>query len=143
MARGIPAAVLDHFRGVPLFGSLSKAGLRSVAQAATEIEVAAGKTIVAEGHTDRFLYVIIAGSAVVSRGGRRIRTLEAGDFFGDLALLDGGPRTATVTAVTEMTLMVLSPREMDPVINAEPGIAMAMLKALAERLRSTMSWPTA
>ncbi len=142
MARGIPESVLEHFRGVPLFSTLSKAGLRSVARAATEIEVSSGKTIVSEGHTDRFLYVIVAGTAAVTRHGRRIRKLDSGDFFGDLALLDGGPRTATVTAVTDMTLMVLSPREMDPVIQAEPGIALAMLKALALRLRETMAPPT-
>jgi CRP/FNR family transcriptional regulator, cyclic AMP receptor protein len=141
MARGIPAAVLDHFRGVPLFGALSKAGLRSVARAATEVDVPTGRTIVREGETDRFLYVIVSGSAAVTRKGRRIRGLHVGDFFGDLALLDGGPRSATVTAVTDMTLMVLSPREMEPVIRAEPGVALAMLKAMAGRLRTASSSP--
>ena len=69
MARGIPAEVLEHFRGVPLFAGLSKAGLRAVVQAATEVDVAAGTTIVREGQTDRFLYVIVSGSAAVTQKG--------------------------------------------------------------------------
>jgi CRP/FNR family cyclic AMP-dependent transcriptional regulator len=136
MARGIPQEVLEHFRGIPLFGGLSKGGLRTVVKAATEVQVPAGKAIVQEGETDRFLYVLVSGSAAVTRKGRRIRVLGPGDFFGDLAFLDGGPRSATVSAVTEATLMILSPREMDALIHAEPGIALGMLRALATRLRT-------
>ena|SRR5947207_15477887 len=142
MARGIPAEVLEHFRGVPLFAGLSKAGLRAVVQAATEVDVAAGTTIVREGQTDRFLYVIVSGSAAVTQKGRRIRALGPGDFFGDLAFLDGGPRSATVSAVSPMTVMALSPREMDLVVRAEPGIALAILKTMAGRLRTASSSPT-
>src|SRR5437867_984056 len=102
MAKGIPIEVLDHFRRVPLFSSLSRKSLRAIVGAATELDVRAGKVLVREGSGDRELYVILRGEAVVSKGARRLNTLTVGDYFGEFALLAQQPRSATVTAATDM-----------------------------------------
>jgi CRP-like cAMP-binding protein len=135
MPRGIPSEVVEHFRGVPLFASLSTKGLRALVTAATEVDVRAGRTIVREGQGDRDLYVILRGEAAVTKGGQRLATLTVGDFFGEFALLSPQPRSATVTASTDMRLMVLSPREMREVIGREPSLAVRMLGTMAGRVR--------
>lgn len=139
---GIPGEVVEHFRGVPMFSGMSKDGLRAVVTAATEIDVRGGKVIVREGEIDRYLYVIVEGRATVLHRGAKLRELGVGDFFGDLAFLDGGPRTATVTAASDMRILILSPREMSQVIEREPALAMTMLRGLATRLRTTSQAPT-
>src|SRR5438874_7932655 len=100
---GIPREVLAHFRSVPLFSDVSEKGLRAIVSAADELDEPAGKVMVREGDLRRDLFVITAGTAEVTQGGRRLRQLGAGDFFGEIALLCGGPRTATVTATTEVS----------------------------------------
>ncbi len=136
MARGIPSDVLRHFSRVPLFGGVSKKGLRAVVQAATEIDIAAGKTLVREGERGRELYVILRGTADVTRGGRKLSELIPGDFFGEMALLNPAPRNATVSARTDMRVMVLGPREMDMIVEREPSVAKQLLAAMAERVRA-------
>ena len=137
MAGGIPSEVIKHFRSVPLFEAVSKKGIRSIVSAATEVDVRAGKVLVQEGRFDRDLYVILRGEAEVRKGGRRLATLGVGDFFGELAFLDRSPRTATVTALTDMRLVVLGPREMDEVVAREPVLGRRMLEAMARRIRNT------
>jgi len=135
MARGIPSEVIRHFRAVPLFRDVSKKGLRSIVSAATEVDVGAGKELVREGEFGRHLYVITGGEALVTRGGRRLGRLGPGDFFGELAFLDGAPRSATVTARTDMQVMVLGPREFDVVVEREPAVAKRLLATMAKRVR--------
>ena len=142
MAKGIPAEVLGYFGRIPLFAGLSKSALRSVVTAATEIDVTDGTVIVEEGKSDRFLYVLLSGSAAVIRGGRRRDTIGPGEFFGELAFLDGGPRSATVVASADSRLLILSPREMDALIHAEPALATRMLAGLAGHLRAAVDPPT-
>ena len=136
MARGIPSEVIRHFQLVPLFGSVSKKGIRSIVGAATEIDVREGKVLVREGRTDRDLFVILRGTASVTRDGKRLRELVPGDFFGEMALLHGAPRTATVSARTDMRVMVLGWREMAVILEQEPAIARCLLQAMAGRVRS-------
>ena len=136
MARGIPADVLRHFHNVPLFASVSKKGLRAVVQAATEVDVRAGKVLVTEGERGRELYVILRGTADVTRGGRKLSELVPGDFFGELAFLHPSPRTATVTARSDMRVMVLGAREMDLIVEREPSVARQLLAAMAKRVRT-------
>jgi CRP-like cAMP-binding protein len=136
MTRGVPAEVVESFGRIPLFSGLSRRALRSVASAATELEVRAGTVIVQEGKSDRFLYVLVEGSAEVTKGGRRRDRIEPGEFFGELAFLDAGPRSATVTATSDCRLLILSPREMDALIHAEPSLALGMIEVLARHLRA-------
>jgi CRP-like cAMP-binding protein len=72
----------------------------------------------------------------VTRGGRGIGTLGPGDFFGELALLSGGPRSATVTATSAVHLMMLAPAQFERVLDEEPAVRRAVLRALGERLRT-------
>jgi CRP-like cAMP-binding protein len=142
MGKRIPAEVVEHFARIPLFGGLSKKSLREIVSSATEIDVRSGTVIVQEGKSDRYLYVLVSGNAEVSRGGRRRDTIGPGEFFGELAFLDGGPRSATVTTTTDSRLMILSPAEMDAVIHAEPGLALRLISVLAAHLRAATRPPT-
>jgi CRP-like cAMP-binding protein len=126
---------MRHFRSVPLFKDVSKKGLRSIVQAAIDVDVRAGKVLVREGEFGRHLYVILGGEAVVTRRDRRLARLGPGDWFGELAFLDGSPRSATVTARSDMRVMVLGPREFDSVVATEPGVASRLLRTMAQRIR--------
>jgi len=135
VARGIPSDVVRHFRLIPLFGSVSKKGIRLIVQAATEVDVPGGTALVREGDWGRELYVVVRGTATVTIGGRKVSELVPGDFFGELAFLHPAPRSATVTARSDMRLMVLSSREMDVIVEREPVIAKRLLEAMARRVR--------
>ena len=136
MTRGIPSEVVQHFKSVPLFSEVSAKGLRALVSAATEIDVKPGKVLVREGGFDSDLFVILRGSAEVSRGDKRLRTLGEGDFFGEMALLHKAPRSATVTATSQMTVMVLGWRELEGILQDEPALMRPILSALAERVRA-------
>jgi len=135
LARGIPSEVIRHFQAIPLFESLSRKGLRTIIQAATEVDVSSGKILVREGGYDRDLYVITRGEARVTMGGRKLSILGPGDFFGELALLDRARRSATVTAATDMRVMILGPADMEAVLKREPVLATYLLEAMAKRVR--------
>lgn len=137
MARGIPKEVIQHFQAIPLFASVSRKGLQSIVQAATEVDVYAGKVLVSEGEWGREMYVILRGTAEVTRNGRKLRELVPGDFFGEMAFLAPAPRTATVTARSDMRVMVLDSRAMGAVVEKEPAVARRLLAAMAERIRAT------
>jgi CRP-like cAMP-binding protein len=136
MARGIPSEVLQHFERVPLFESISRKGIRSLVQAATEVDIPAGKVLVREGEFTRHLYVVLRGTADVIRKGKKLNELVPGDFFGEMAFLSGAPRSATVTARTDLRVMVLGPRELDVIIEKESALARRMLASMAQRVRS-------
>jgi CRP/FNR family transcriptional regulator, cyclic AMP receptor protein len=131
----VPKKVLEHFSRIPLFSAVSNRGLRSIVAAADEVTVKPGKDLVREGEHGRHLYVVVEGSVKVVRGGRKVATLGPGDFFGELALVSGAPRTATVTTETDSTLMVLDPRRFEVVMTEEPQVAKAVMATLGDRLR--------
>lgn len=136
MARGIPSEVIEHFKRVPLFASVSKKGLRQIVSAASEVDVPAGTQLVAQGEHGRELYVILRGAAEVKVSGRKVSELTPGDFFGELAFLHPAPRSATVTARTDMRVMVLDSRSMEVIVEREPAIARRLMLAMAIRIRS-------
>jgi CRP-like cAMP-binding protein len=129
--------VIDHFRRVPLFSLVSTKSLRAVIHAATDLDVKAGKVLVTEGDHDRDLFVITRGEATVARGRRKLSTLGPGDFFGEVALLCGGERSATVTAATDMRVMILAWREMRSLVGSDGALARRMLETMAKRVRQT------
>jgi CRP-like cAMP-binding protein len=133
--KGIPSEVIRRFQRIPLFQSVSHKGLRAIVSAATEVDVPAGKTLVQEGDHGRELYVIIRGTAEVSRGGRKLRELVPGEFFGEMALLSPTHRTATVKARTDMRVMILDSREMDVILERERSVGQRLLEAMAQRIR--------
>lgn len=130
-------AFLDHLRAVPLFGALSGKDLRLVARRAEDIQVAAGKQLVSEGETGHEFFVILEGTAKVTRHGRKVTTIGPGAAFGELALLDRAPRNASVIAETDMELAVLGQREFAALIDEVPGFAHKLLAAMAKRLRES------
>ena len=89
-----------------------------------------------EGSTGSEAFLILSGDAACTRGGTPLQTLGAGDFFGEISLLDGAPRTATVVAATDMDVIVFSRTEFVSLVQTSPRIAMKMLTALAGRVRT-------
>jgi CRP/FNR family transcriptional regulator, cyclic AMP receptor protein len=128
-------AYLDHLQKVPLFSACTKKELQAVSRASDEVTVPAGKNLCEQGSVGREAFVIVEGDAEVRRNGRKIATLGAGDCVGELALLDHGPRTATVTAVDDLTVLVLGTREFAGIIDEVPSISHKLMKALAARIR--------
>jgi CRP/FNR family transcriptional regulator, cyclic AMP receptor protein len=120
---------------VPLFAELSRKHLRQVAEHADIIGFREREIIVEAGQPGGTFYVVLEGAARVTRGGRTIGRLEPGDFFGEISLLDGGPRTASVIADTPVTAIRIFKRSFDRVVSREPGVASKILEVVARRLR--------
>ena len=127
---------LKHLSQVPMFRALSKKDLGLVARLAENYDVDAGMVLVQEGKRESQFYLIVDGQAQVTRGNRTVATLGPGEYFGELALLDPGPRNATVTAVTDMEVLELGSREFGGLLEEVPGIARKLLAGLARRLHA-------
>jgi CRP/FNR family transcriptional regulator, cyclic AMP receptor protein len=120
---------------VPLFAGVSAAGIEELGGIADEVEVRAGTVLTHEGYREGFFFVIVSGSVRIERGGRMINTLGPGDFLGEIALLDGGPRTATATAETPCRLLQMTYQMFHELLDASPDIRAAILEAVGQRLR--------
>jgi len=128
-------ARIELLSSVDLFRGCSKSELRHLASITTVVEVPAGTVLCREGEAGAECYIVATGEAVVSIDGEDIDRVGPGGFFGEMALLDGGPRVATVTAATDMELLNLSRRELSTALTAVPGLARKMLVAAGQRLR--------
>jgi CRP-like cAMP-binding protein len=126
---------LESLRNVPLFSSCSTKDLEKIAKSADEVTVAPGALIVDQGQTGREAFVIVKGSAIVKRNGKKVATLGPGAVVGELSLLDHGPRTASVLAESECVLLVISQRQFLAVIDAIPALSHKLLATLAGRIR--------
>jgi CRP/FNR family cyclic AMP-dependent transcriptional regulator len=126
----------DLLERVPLFAGVSAAGIEELGGIADEIEVRADTVLTHEGHREGFFFVIMSGSVRIDRGGRTINTLGPGDFLGEIALLDGGPRTATATTETACRLLSMTYQMFHELLDASPHIQSAILEAVAQRLRA-------
>jgi CRP-like cAMP-binding protein len=127
-------AKIELLKGVPLFARCSNKELAALALEADELELPAGRELAVEGASGREFIVIVSGGADVRQKGRRINTLHDGDFLGEIALLTGAPRTATVTSSSPCHLLVLTDRAFRRVTVAMPSVNEKVLQALAERL---------
>jgi CRP-like cAMP-binding protein len=120
---------------VPLFRDLSRRQLDQIARLTDEIEVPAGKRLATAGETGLELFVIVEGHATVkTRRGRTVR-LGPGEFFGEMSLLDGGPRSATVEAASDMRLLVVGRREFWQLLTAAPPLVLKIMGTLSRRVR--------
>jgi CRP/FNR family transcriptional regulator, cyclic AMP receptor protein len=128
--------------GVALFSPCAKHELQRIAALTDEIEAPKGKTLTREGEPGVEFFVVVKGSATATRRGRKVATIGPGSFFGELALLDQGPRAATVKAETDMQLLVLTSRAFSSLLNDVPSVARRILRGMAERLRSAEDAPT-
>lgn len=130
----------DHVNllaGVPIFEELSTKELRSLANAAKEVTHPQGHVLAREGEPGVGFFLILEGDVSVAVGGKSMRKMGPGDFFGEISLLDGGPRTATCTAQTEVTTIGITPWTFKRLIEQNPSIASKMLKVMAQRLRTS------
>ncbi len=125
------------FRGLNLFSNCSRAELGRIGSLTTVVEVPRGKVLIEEGRPGNEFFIIVDGSATISRAGLRLADLEAGSSFGELALLDDGYRTATVIAETDLTLLVFSRAEFNSLYESAPTLGRKMLAEMAGRLRRT------
>jgi len=132
----------EHLAGVPIFEGCSKKELQTIARQVREISHDEGYVIATEGDPGAGLFVIAEGEADVTIGGKKVNHLEKGDFFGEMALLDGGPRTATVTATTPITLYALTEWVFRGLLAEHPSIAMRTLETMASRLRGATKTAT-
>ena len=135
--------VVEHLAVVPIFDGCSKKDLQTVARQVREISHDAGYVVATEGDPGAGLFVIAEGEADVSIGGKKVNHLKAGDFFGEMALLDGGPRTATVTSTTPIKLYALTEWVFRGLLVEHPTIAMRTLETMAARLRGATKVATA
>jgi CRP-like cAMP-binding protein len=126
---------LEHLKTVPLFAHMGRRELQRLGQLADEIEVGLDKVLAEQGATGHEFFFVLDGRLVVLDGTRPIATLGPGDFFGEIALLDGRPRTATVRAEGISRLLVIGHREFHALMDEFPDIRTAVLAAVAERLR--------
>lgn len=129
------ALVEEALRSAPLFEEIPKRHLRSIARVTRLSSHPAGRTIVHEGADGSAMYVLLEGGARVVRKGRTLARLGAGDFFGEISLIDGGPRTASVVADTPIRALKLEGQDFRKVLAGEPALALRILQALAARLR--------
>jgi CRP/FNR family transcriptional regulator, cyclic AMP receptor protein len=120
---------------VPMFERLSKRQLKAIANASELVEYVAGQPIVREGEPGDSFYVVLHGQAKVSANGRTVHRAMPGDHFGEIALLDGGPRSATVTSETPMTLVRLSRKAFFGRLDRDPEMAIALMGTMARMIR--------
>ncbi|MDP9298327.1 MAG: cyclic nucleotide-binding domain-containing protein [Actinomycetota bacterium] len=127
---------LDGVLGsVPIFAGLSKRQLRQVAAVSELADYMAGHSIVREGEIGDSFFIVLRGQAKVTVKGRTIHRAMPGDHFGEISLLDGGPRTATVTSETPMTLLSISRKSFLRAIEKDPQISFAMMGTMARMIR--------
>jgi CRP-like cAMP-binding protein len=125
---------IDQLRGVQMFSACTDKELAQIARACDELAVEADAVLVEEGAAGEDFFLVGAGEAEVSRGGRHVAILGPGQYFGELSLLDDAPRNASVTARTPMTLIRLRRREFSAVLDSWPGVAHKLLQQMARRL---------
>ena len=128
---------LEHLRTVPLFAHMGRSELQRLGQLTDEIEVGLDRVVAEQGEIGHEFFFVLDGRLMVLDGHRPIATMGPGDFFGEIALLDGRPRTATVRAEGITRLLVIGHREFHALMDEFPSVRTAVLDAVAERLRRT------
>jgi CRP/FNR family transcriptional regulator, cyclic AMP receptor protein len=134
MLASMPDASADLLRRVPLFAGLDNRELKSIAAPMRERTFAAGAKVIEEGQGGAGFFVIESGSATVSVGGRQVRTLGAGDHFGEIALITDTMRTATITAETDLRCWGMTVWEFRPLVESNAEVAWKLLQNLAREL---------
>jgi CRP-like cAMP-binding protein len=139
MLHRVPKQVLETLARVPLFSACTKAELRSIAQLGTEVAVADGTVLTEQGKPGFEFCLVMAGKARCLVDGTQVAVFGPGDYFGEMALIDHGPRHATVIADGQLQLVVLDAREFSALLDASPSIARKLLSSFASRERANAS----
>jgi CRP-like cAMP-binding protein len=128
--------LLEALKKVPLFEDLSDRELGSVASVGREVERSSGSGVTTEGESGVGFHLILQGTADVAIGGSVARTLGPGDHFGEISLIDGGPRTATVTATSELRTFSIAAWDFGPLLDKHPEITRKILVGLCRVIRA-------
>jgi CRP/FNR family transcriptional regulator, cyclic AMP receptor protein len=126
---------LAHLTSVPLFAQCTKAELKSLARHTSDITAEPDQVLIKEGQGAYDFFVIVSGEAEVSREGRVVANLQAGDYFGEIGLLAPALRDATVAARSQMELIVLAQWDFEQALAEAPGMTRRLLAGMAHRLR--------
>jgi CRP/FNR family transcriptional regulator, cyclic AMP receptor protein len=129
-------AKVELLKRTPLFAGCTKSELRELAKTADELDLREGTVLIREGRPGREFFVLIDGTAVVTKQGKKIADLGPGDWLGEIALITDSPRTATVTATSPVDVLVITDRRFRSVVETMPSIALKMLASVGERLAS-------
>jgi CRP/FNR family cyclic AMP-dependent transcriptional regulator len=135
------ADVIETLRRVPLFAGMTDKELKRLAANMTERTFPEGKAVTTQGQSGVGFFVIEDGEATVSRDGETIRDLGPGDYFGEIALIDNGPRSATIVAGSELHCRGMTAMAFRPLVQTHPEIAWPLIEALVGRLRETEQRP--
>ena len=127
--------MVERLGQVRLFKELSKSDLREIEDIGKVVQHAAGHTIMEQGESGAGFHMILSGEARVVRGGRTVVRLGPGEVFGEMALIDGGPRTATVIAETDTTTFAIVTWDFRTLVRKRPGMCWSLLISMTERLR--------
>lgn len=127
---------IELLKAVPLFSHCSKKQLGEIASIADLIDVPADTQLIREGAEGREFMVIVQGAVEVTRKGRKINELGAGDFIGEMALISGAPRNATVTTSEDSSLLVVTDRAFWGLLERAPDMQTSVIKTMGERLQS-------
>ena len=125
---------IELIKNVPLFSKLSKKGLAEVAQIADELDLPKGKMMAEEGDRGREFFVLLEGEADVTKSDTSINTIHGGDFFGEIALVTKMPRTASVTATSDVRVLVITERDFATLLKHSEEVGRGVAEALAERI---------
>jgi CRP/FNR family transcriptional regulator, cyclic AMP receptor protein len=125
---------VELIKKVPLFSKLKKKELEDVAHIADELDLPNGKVMAEEGDRGREFFVLLEGEADVTKGDKSINTMREGDFFGEIALVTEMPRTASVTATTDVRVLVITDRDFRALLKDSPEVSRGVAEALAERV---------
>ena len=134
---------IELLSAMPLFSTCNQRELAQVAALTVPAEFPAGSVLTRQGAAGGIAFVIASGKAEVVRGGRRLATLGPGDVVGELSLIDGEPRSATVRALTDLEVLEISAEDLRRLLRKAPSVVRKLLEALSERLREADRLPTA
>ena len=132
----MPGAPVEVLQRVPIFADLNKREVKQIARLFKERRFTAGETVAREGSGGAAFFLIDSGTATVSVRGQPRGGLGAGDYFGEIALIDGGPRSATVTATTDLVCFGLTFWDFRPLVQENAAIGWKLLQSLARKLRA-------
>lgn len=130
---------LELLHSIPIFGRFDRKHLERLGMLTEEVDVPAGKVLIRQGELGDDLMILVKGLVAVERDGEKVNKLGPGEFFGEIALIERGPRTATVIAETPCRLLVLNHRSFHALMEEFPEVAAQVLLTLAHRLRSLES----
>jgi CRP-like cAMP-binding protein len=130
---------LDLLQSIPLFAGLDRHHVERLGMLTEEVDVPAGKVLIRQGEAGADLMIVVSGQVGVERDGARLAKHGAGDVFGEIALIERGPRTATVVAEAPTRLLVVNHRDFHSLMEEFPAVAAQVLLTLAHRIRSLES----